>query len=64
MAKPPNDDNKFINSQLSLIKTKINQAFLLLQAQEIDFTVEDIYNKYLGKSTVKNLSVLEYYKEY
>ncbi|WP_417358708.1 Arm DNA-binding domain-containing protein [Flavobacterium sp.] len=27
MAKPPNEDNKFINSQLSLIKTKINQAF-------------------------------------
>ena len=64
MAKPPNEDNKFINSQLSLIKTKINQAFLLLQAQEVDFTAEDIYNKYLGKSTVRNVGVLEYYTEY
>lgn len=64
MAKPPNEDNKFINSQLSLIKTKINQAFLLLQAQEIDFTAEDIYNKYLGKSTVRNVGVLEYYTDY
>ncbi len=29
-AKPPNKDNNFINTQLSLIKQKINQAFLFL----------------------------------
>ncbi|EJL69977.1 Arm DNA-binding domain-containing protein [Chryseobacterium populi] len=33
-AKPPNDNNTFINSQLSLIKNEINQAFLFLQVNE------------------------------
>ena len=27
LAKPPNDENSFINTELSLIKNKINQAF-------------------------------------
>ena len=50
-AKPPNDENNNINTQLSLIKTKINRAFLLLQIKELDFDVDDIYNQFLGKST-------------
>jgi len=64
LAKPPSEENSFINSQLSLIKNKINRAFLLLQAQETSFTVEDIYNQYIGKPATRNLGLVVYYNEY
>lgn len=57
-AEPPNDENEFINSQLSLIKSKINKAFLLLQIQESSFTVIDIYTLYKGKKSVKEYNRL------
>src|SRR5687768_4312679 len=57
-AKPPNDENDFINNELSLIKNKINQAFLFLQVQESEFTVEDIYAQYVGKPITKNIGVI------
>ena len=37
IAKPPKVENDYINTQLSLIKSKINRAFLLLQIQENSF---------------------------
>jgi integrase/recombinase XerD len=30
-AKPPDDENAILNNKVSLIKSKINQAFLFLQ---------------------------------
>jgi hypothetical protein len=30
-TKPPNEENNFVNTQLSLIKNKINQAFLYIR---------------------------------
>lgn len=47
-VKPPNTENDIINSKLSLIKQKINKAFLLLQMQEKEFNVNDIYIQYKG----------------
>lgn len=47
-VKPPNADNDIINSKLSLIKQKINKAFLLLQMQEKEFNVNDVYLQYKG----------------
>jgi len=64
LAKPPNAENTFINNELSLIKNKINQAFLLLQIQDRDFTAEDVYNQFRGKTQIKNKSLVEYYNEY
>ena len=58
-AKPPNDENHNINTQLSLIKSKINRAFLLLQMKELDFDVDDIYNQFVGKSTTAEKTLLE-----
>jgi len=40
LVKPPEPDSEIINTQLSLIKTKINRAFLLLQVKENSFNVE------------------------
>jgi len=58
-AKPPNPDNQFINTQLSLIHNKLNQAFLFLQVKEDDFDVKDVYYQYKGEPTKKERSILE-----
>jgi len=63
-AKPPNDENTFINNELSLIKNKINQAFLFLQVQENEFTVEDIYAQYAGKPITKNIGIIYHYNDF
>lgn len=64
IAKPPNEENNYINNQLSLIKNKINQAFLLLQVKEEPFDVNDIYNQYAGKTLAKEYKLIEYYQIY
>ena len=48
-SKPPNEDYNFINTELSLIKRKINQAFLFLQVKEEPFDANDIYNGSIPK---------------
>jgi len=58
MANPPDDDG-YLNSQLSLIKNKLNQAFLLLQYQRNEFDVNDIFNQYLGKRTITEKTVID-----
>ncbi|MCT3949055.1 site-specific integrase [Elizabethkingia anophelis] len=63
-AKPPNEENNFINTELSLIKNKINQAFLFLQVKGEPFDVNDIYSQYKGRTLIKEYSLLEYYKLY
>jgi len=63
-AKPPNEENTFINSQLSLIKNEINQAFLFLQVNEKIFDVEDIFLQYKGEIPKKNKTVLQVFKEH
>lgn len=62
IAKPPNDDNDFINNELSLISRKLNQAFLFLQVQEIEFNVRDIYNQYAGVKLDKDRTILEVFE--
>ena len=52
---------EYINIQLSLIKNKINKAFLMLQIQEEPFTVNDIYNIFKGKSPEKDMGIIEVY---
>ncbi len=64
LTKPPNEENNYINNQLSLIKNKINQAFLLLQVKEEPFDVNDIYNQYAGKTLAKEYGLIEYYQIY
>jgi len=63
-TKPPNEENNFVNTQLSLIKNKINQAFLFLQMKGPEFDVEDIYKIYKGEKPKKEKGVLESYDEY
>lgn len=61
-VEPPNNDNNYINSQLNLIKNQINQVFLFLQINNVEFTVEDIYNKFKGNTPKKEFGILETYE--
>lgn len=61
-AKPPDPDNNYINTQLSLIKSQINQAFLFLQVNDKPFDVEDIYLKYKGETTNEEKTLMEVFK--
>ena len=59
-VKNSNESN-IVNSQLNLIKTKINQVFLYLQVNDTKFTVEDILRKYKGEPTKKEFGIVEVY---
>ncbi|WP_242092473.1 site-specific integrase [Aestuariivivens sediminicola] len=63
-VEPPEPDAELKNTQLSLIKTKLSQAFLMLQVKEETFPVEDIYLLYKGEKTQKEQGVLEAFKRY
>ena len=60
-AFPPTTDHNQLNTQLSLIKQEINQAFLMLQVQLETFDVEDIYLKYKGEDVKTEKTLLEVY---
>lgn len=64
LAKPPNEENNYINNQVSLIKTKINQAFLYLQVNNETIAVEDIYKQFKGVKLDKELGLIEVYNQY
>jgi len=57
-------DYKFINTQIQIIKIKINNIVLVAQLQDSKFTLDDIYNNYIGKEIKKKEFVLSYYKQY
>jgi integrase/recombinase XerD len=58
-ANPPNDSNSYTNTQLSLIKQEINQAFLFLKVQKGQFDVDDIYLKYKGEDIKQAKTLME-----
>lgn len=60
-AFPPSTEHNQINTQLSLIKQEINQAFLLLKVQQDIFDVEDIYLRYKGEDLKAEKSLFEVY---
>lgn len=59
--KPDEPDANLKETQLSLIKTKLSQAFLFLQVKGSDFTVDDIYAQYKGETPKKEFGVMEVY---
>lgn len=60
LAKPPNR-YKHLNTQLSLISQKINEAFLMLQILPNEFDVDDIYRKYKGEDSKEEIILLGAY---
>ncbi|MBN4070767.1 recombinase [Olleya sp. AH-315-F22] len=60
----PDEDENYINTQLSLIRTKLSQAFLMLQIKEERFTAEDVFKLYKGEKTDKEYNVIELFERY
>lgn len=58
------ENSKTVNSQLSLIKQKLGQAFLMLQIQGDSFDVEDVYKIYCGVDTKKEMGIIAVYVEH
>ncbi|SRR6056297_107604 len=56
-------DNQ-INLQIEIITTDIKKAYLKLQLSGGEFTVEDIFNNYIGKPTAMEVGTVEYFKEF
>ncbi|WP_298767368.1 site-specific integrase [uncultured Polaribacter sp.] len=61
LAKPPNKNNTIINTQMSLINQKINEAFLMLQVLPESFDVDDIFRKYKGEDVKTEITILGAY---
>lgn len=61
IVKPEEKQHNFINTQLSLIITKMNQAFLLLQVNQVNFGVEEIYRQYRGENIKIEVGLCEVY---
>ncbi|MEY8850016.1 tyrosine-type recombinase/integrase [Psychroserpens sp. XS_ASV72] len=59
--KPDEPDAELKENQLSLIKTKLSQAFLFLQVKGTDFTIDEIYSHFKGETNKKDFGVLEVY---
>ncbi|MBG6110972.1 integrase [Flavobacterium sp. CG_9.10] len=58
------NNSKLMNAQLEQIQNKINKIALVLQLQSEDYSLDDIYNKYIGKELKKKENILSYYKQY
>jgi site-specific recombinase XerD len=61
LVKPPNKNNTIINTQMSLINQKINEAFLKLQVLPDSFDVDDIFRKYKGEDIKTEITILRAY---
>lgn len=64
IAIPPDIENDNINNKISLISQKINQAFLILQVQNKNFDVDDIYLKYKGDNIKANKTLMELFEKH
>lgn len=61
-SKDPNQ--KFIAAQMQQIQNKINNISLVFQLEGGQCTVENIYNKYVGKEIKKKEQLHSYYQQY
>jgi len=53
------DQEEIVNMQLSLIENKISKAFLMLQVGEEQFSVQDIFDAYQGKTLQQDMGIVE-----
>jgi len=58
------EESNHINTELNIITQKINKTMLTLKIQSEDFTVDDIFEKYLNKKTSKEDTVVSYFKRF
>ena len=64
LVKPPDKNADFINTQLSLISRKINEAFLYAQVNYDGFTIDDIMILYKGDNIEEQKTVITVFTEH
>lgn len=60
--EPTKEENIFMNTQISLIKQRVNQAFLLIQLNHQLFSVNDIYAQYKGEKPREEKTLLQVFE--
>lgn len=63
-AKPLVQENQKINTALSLIKNKINQAYLLLVHSNVDFSLDEIVTYLKPQPKVEEKQIISFFDEY
>ena len=57
-------NGQHLNIQLELISSKITATYLQLQLKGIEFSVDDVFNYYIGKPVKETVKIIYYIKEY
>jgi integrase/recombinase XerD len=57
-------NHNYINTQIERFQVKIYNIALVFQLQEIEYSLEDIYNEYNGVGIKKKECILSYYNQY
>ncbi len=55
-------ETDYVNTEISLIRNRINQVFLLLKIQNSNFNVEDIYLSFKGENIKTEKTILEVFE--
>jgi len=63
-ASSKTNANQQSNLQLEIIAAKLKKVHLRLQLSEVEFTVEEIFQNYLGKPSKKEIGTIQYIKEF
>lgn len=58
------NNSEYLNSQIDFIRRKILDTARIFQLQSLDFSIDDLYAKYLGEEPRKKEYVLSYYRQY
>jgi len=56
--------NQQINFQLEIITANIRKTYLKLQLADSAFSVDDLYDNFIGKPSKKEYGVIQYFKEF
>ncbi|MCM4172465.1 site-specific integrase [Arenibacter sp. TNZ] len=61
---PESSSGQHLNIQLELISSKITATYLKLQLKGIEFSIDDVFNYYVGKPLKDKVKLVYYIKEY
>lgn len=64
LVTPMVSNADFLNNSLTQISQRLNNCFLSLQLNSLDFKVNDIFDKYAGKIVKKEDDVVNYFRRF
>jgi integrase len=63
-VKGKDSNSIFLNSQINQIRDKIQNIILVFQLEKHDYSLDDIYKKYLGENLKRKEHIISYCKKY